>query len=123
MGFLKKYKTIFIIVIVVIAGGIAYNTLFKSDNENLLTSDIGILSSEESAAAVAENDLLNLLLDIRSIKLDGNIFSKETFKSLEDFGQEIIPEPVGRENPFAPIGFVSETSNKSESAEDEEKVE
>jgi len=107
MGFLKKYKTTFLIIAIVVIGGIAYNILFKEENnKNLLTSDLD-LSGSDSVVSMVENDLLTLLLDIRSVKLDDSIFSEETFKSLEDFGQDIAPEPAGRENPFAPIGFIA----------------
>lgn len=101
MIFFKKYKTIFIIIAIVIVGGIAYNILFKGESGlDLLTSDINLAGS----ISEENNELLTLLLDIRSIKLNDSIFSEESFKSLEDFGQDIVPEPVGRENPFAQVG-------------------
>lgn len=105
MEILKKYKTILLIIIIIIVAFIAYTFLFvgKKD-DNLLISDSASKSSDNTSAAL-ESDLLTLLLDIRSIKLDGSVFSNKAFQSLEDFGQDIAPEPVGRENPFAPVDF------------------
>ena len=46
-------------------------------------------------------DLLNVLIQLKSTKLDTSIFSDPVFKSLRDFGVEIAPQPIGRHNPFA----------------------
>lgn len=108
MEILKKYKTTLLIIAIVIIAFIAYGFLFGGEkDDNLLTSD-SALENPDSAGAVVESDMLTLLLDIRSIKLDKSIFSDEAFKSLEDFGQDIVPEPIGRENPFAPVDFILE---------------
>ncbi len=48
-------------------------------------------------------DLLALLLDLRSLRLDGAVFSDPVFQSLKNFGVTIPPETVGRPNPFAPL--------------------
>lgn len=45
---------------------------------------------------------LNRLKALRNIKDD--IFVDPVFVSLQDFTQEVISEPLGRNNPFSPIG-------------------
>ena len=115
MEILKKYKTTLLIIAIVAVAFIAYSFIFGGEKDNdLLTSD----SLSDNTSAVVESDLLTLLLDIRSIKLDESVFSNKAFKSLEDFGQDIIPEPVGRENPFAPVDFI--VKQKTEIIEQEE---
>ena len=52
----------------------------------------------------AEAGIVPTLLTLRSVKLDGTIFSEPAFQHLKDFSTEIVPEPVGRSNPFAPLG-------------------
>lgn len=52
-------------------------------------------------------DLLLTLNNLRAIKLDPSIFSDPLFQSLTDFGVTIPPQPTGRGNPFAPVGFTS----------------
>lgn len=49
-------------------------------------------------------DLLTLLLEVKSIELNGDIFNNEVFVSLKDFSKEIQPQSVGRQNPFSAIG-------------------
>jgi hypothetical protein len=60
----------------------------------------GAVSSDEQA-------LIDQLLALRSLRLDETIFSDPLFKSLKDFSEPIPPEPVGRANPFLPIGIGS----------------
>lgn len=63
----------------------------------LVTEDLSTPSAQ------AERDLVATLLQLRSVSLDGTIFNDPVFQSLKDFGSQIVPEPVGRENPFAPF--------------------
>jgi hypothetical protein len=51
----------------------------------------------------ADQDLVTTLMQLRAVTLDGTIFTDPVFMSLQDFGVEIQPEPVGRPNPFLPL--------------------
>ena len=62
-------------------------------------------------------DVVDTLLTLRSIKLDGAIFSESAFTSLHDFSTQIVPEPVGRPNPFAPLGASGTTTSQAMSAQ------
>jgi hypothetical protein len=44
--------------------------------------------------------ILRRLNEIKTVSLDGAIFSNERFTTLVDFTEPIIPQPVGRSNPF-----------------------
>ena len=48
-------------------------------------------------------ELVATLLALRAVTLSGMIFQDPVFMSLQDFGVEIKPEPVGRANPFLPL--------------------
>jgi regulatory protein YycI of two-component signal transduction system YycFG len=106
MKTLKKYKTIMLIIIIIIIAFIAYTFLFGGKKDKSLLVSDSVTENSNNADTAVESDLLTLLLDIRSIKLNQDVFSNNAFKSLEDFGQDIAPEPVGRNNPFAPIDFI-----------------
>ncbi len=62
--------------------------------------------------AGGNSDIVATLLALRSVSLDSSIFSDPSFTTLRDFGTQILPEPVGRTNPFAPL---SETATSSSS--------
>jgi hypothetical protein len=63
------------------------------------------LASEDvaSRASVVNGDFLATLERIQLISLDGSLFTSELFASLRDLTVEVSPQPVGRDNPFAPL--------------------
>jgi len=69
------------------------------------------VSANSSIPGIARNENLStntrdassVLQRIKNIKIDTELFYGDVFKSLEDFRVEILPVPVGRENPFAPV--------------------
>lgn len=63
--------------------------------------DLSATPSEGSAKA--DPGIVATLLTLRAVKLDGTIFSGTEFGRLKDFSTEIVSEPVGRTNPFAPL--------------------
>lgn len=96
---LKKYKTLLIVLVVVIVAFIGYTMFFDGgDSSNVLTSQSAVTRGG------GDNELLILLINLKSITLDESLFGDEAFRSLIDFGQELVPEPTGRQNPFAPVG-------------------
>ena len=99
MNLIKKYQNIFIIGGLLIGAFVVYSIFFTGGNDAALTAQ----DVDPSQSAV-EQELISLLLELRSITLDTTIFSDTRFQSLEDFSQDIVAEPVGRTNPFAPLG-------------------
>jgi len=69
-----------------------------------------VLTSESSTNG-SDSDIVATLLQLRSVTLSGTILSDPTFLSLQDFGVDITPEPVGRPNPFAPFQVSAPPSN------------
>lgn len=99
MNTIKQNKIVVIAVVVVLIFG-AWIGLSEdgSTDEALVTQDTtGVKSAQEKAA-------LDTLLQLRSIQLTGSIFSDPAFQLLRDTRTEIVAEPVGRRNPFAPLG-------------------
>ncbi|PCI30052.1 hypothetical protein COB52_01930 [Candidatus Kaiserbacteria bacterium] len=94
---LKQNKIILVILIVIIAALGWFGLSGNQTTSSLLTND-----SRSSGNVVVDQDILRLLLDMRSIQLDSSIFENPAFGKLQDFGKQIIPEPVGRDNPFLP---------------------
>lgn len=98
LDFLKENKVltgIIVAVVLVVGGYFAYGT--GSSDELLTTTDAGTPTSQVS------KELLSVLANLKSISLDTSIFTDPAFLSLSDFGTTIPLEPVGRDNPFAPL--------------------
>jgi len=98
ISFLQRFKNAIIIGLVLIAAFIAYSIFFKPDSGGALTVESG-----SGVGAPVDQALISLLLELKSITLDPSIFEDARFRALQDFSQEIVAEPVGRENPFAPL--------------------
>jgi len=64
-----------------------------------------LLTTESMETGSVDSTLVDTLLTLRAVSLSGTIFSEPAFAALQDFGTQIVAEPVGRENPFAPISF------------------
>src|SRR3989344_9052446 len=102
-SFLKNSAVIIGAVILIWVG---YVTFFKKDtpaNSNTALISEPMLNGD-SPQAKSGREILTLLLNLKSLKLDSSIFSDPAFQSLADFGQSIPVRPQGRVNPFAPIG-------------------
>jgi hypothetical protein len=68
-----------------------------------------ILSADGSGAGPGQ-EVVDTLRQLDAVKLDGAIFSQKTFAALKDFSTQIVPEPVGRPNPFAPLSSSARAS-------------
>ncbi|MEO5635187.1 MAG: hypothetical protein ABIS26_01585 [Candidatus Paceibacterota bacterium] len=107
---MPKIRNIIIFAAILIAIILIYVFFIKSpsDQPSLVTStpttnDVTVLPNTEDASVA--NDFLNLLLSVKSIKLDSSIFKDEAFRSLHDSSIILVPDGTeGRPNPFAPFG-------------------
>jgi len=90
------------IAVVAIVGGVWYGLSNSREPEALLTT-----STPGGAARTEDQQLVATLLALRAVTLESAIFDDPSFVSLRDFSTTIVPEPVGRENPFAPLSPLS----------------
>ena len=97
MNLFRQYQTafIFIFVVLVLYGGYTYF---------FAPSTAAVVTVTNAPGAGPDQDLVALLFQLRGIRLDNSVFADPVFKSLQDFGKELVQEPVGRQNPFAPLG-------------------
>ena len=100
-NFLRKYKMTLIGAVLIAGAFIAYRSYFIDDGKNsVLVSQSG----DEISGSVVGREIVILLNELQSIDLDGSILDDPAFRSLMDFEQEVRAEPIGRNNPFIPIG-------------------
>jgi hypothetical protein len=93
-----------IVIVLVIAGvgffGYSYLTRKSVTGDPLIQQD-SINTSQMGA------EILSALNQLKTLKLDSSIFQDKVFMSLRDFSKPLNAEPVGRVNPFSPIGVES----------------
>lgn len=103
-----QYKNPILLIALIGAAAFAYFTFFaESEPESLSRTQV----SEQVGSG---SELLQLLLEVRSIQLDDSIFSDPAFQELDSTVQELSPQPTGRTNPFAPLGAPDNTADTPE---------
>jgi hypothetical protein len=104
MKILQNKMVMLVLGGVVIAGVVWYSFLRDRGDTSLLQTD------DLTQATEADSDIVNTLLELRAVSLSGTIFTDPAFLRLKDFGSQIVPEPVGRPNPFAPLAGAAAAS-------------
>ena len=99
MSWISQHKLIFIILIIAVAASIWYGLTQVDTAAPTLTTS----TPTAEASAAGSKDLVSSLLALRAVTLSGTIFSDPALLSLHDNGTTIVSEPVGRDNPFAPL--------------------
>lgn len=87
------------VMFVLIAGYLLW-TIVSKDPETATLSSV----STTSENAVGDAKVLETLINMRNLRLDDRLFNNPAFLRLVNTERKIIPEPVGRRNPFSPIG-------------------
>jgi len=107
MSLFKNRIVILVLAGVVLAGVVWYSFMRDKGTKPLLQTE------DLTEATAVDNDVVQILLQLRAVSLSGTIFSDPVFLSLTDYGSQIVPEPVGRANPFAPIGATGASTTTS----------
>ncbi|MFA6050882.1 MAG: hypothetical protein WC761_06880 [Candidatus Paceibacterota bacterium] len=93
----QKLKLPLIIIAVLIAGYVLYNSFIKAPKQTSILQQ----TSRAAATSTPDRDFLPLLLSIQSVSLDQKIFIDPVFRALVDWSQQIVPENIGKQNPFS----------------------
>ena len=101
-----------IIGAVVIFGALALGYFYFSGNKPVATDSL-LQANATPEANVVSSRILNLLNQIRTLKIDTSIFKDPAYQSLVDYSVSIPPVDVGRPNPFAPIPGVIDSTTPS----------
>ena len=109
MSLLKNKFILLLLAGVIVAGVVWYSFMRDKGGKLLQTEDI-------TKPTAVDSDVVTILLQLRAVSLSGTIFTDPAFISLKDFGRQIIPEPIGRPNPFAPLAGTVSTSTKQKAS-------
>jgi hypothetical protein len=95
---LKSVIFVLIIVAAVLVGYFYYSGNSSSSTGSLLSS-----SSPDATSDAIGVQVLGLLNQIQSLRIDSTLFADPAYQTLRDYSVQIPPQNVGRANPFAPI--------------------
>lgn len=94
-------KNILLIVALIIVVGIGFYMFTGSKPDEALTTTTGGIVGEP----VVGQELVVELHRLEALRnVDSGFLTNPTFSSLQDFTVAVPPQPLGRENPFAPVG-------------------
>ena len=104
-----------VFVLVAIVVGYLFLNREKETDVNLKSTSGAVLVLESKAdLSQTDKEFLDILVNLKTLKLDVSIFANPAFINLSDFGQKLNPEPKGRPNPFAPLSSPSSSGSKSQ---------
>jgi Tfp pilus assembly protein PilO len=95
MNSLQKHKQMIIAVVVFLVVIVAYNYLWKGSQDSL---------DQGTSAQNIGNDVVSLNQKLQAVTLDQTLFSSAEYTSLSDWSPVLSQGPIGRIDPFAPIG-------------------
>lgn len=111
----KNNKVILLVLLIIIAF-VGYNFMFKKDVSSG-SGDLAVDSPEgASGQSAIGKDLVINLSKLKSLTLDETFFQDPIFNSLNDFSVPIVPQEVGRDNPFSPISGLANPDKGSVSS-------
>ena len=80
---------------------VIYGIFFKKEPEDEFA--LSVTAKNQTQTQVGAQ-ILSALATLETLKLDIEFFNDPIFKGLKNFNKEPVPQPKGRNNPFAPIG-------------------
>jgi flagellar basal body-associated protein FliL len=101
-------KTAIIIIVIIIVALIAY--FYYEGNTPVSNSSLETTVATNEAQAVGVR-VLTLLNQIKSLKVDTDLFKDASYLTLQDYSVQIPPENVGRSDPFAPLVGMQRTGS------------
>lgn len=101
MGSNKTLLMLSAVLILVLIGAAAYFFIGGAEETPALTASGPATASAEEAVS---REFLATLLKFQRLRVDTKIFEDPVFAGLQDKTTDLGSEPVGRDNPFAPLG-------------------
>lgn len=104
----------FIIAAVVIGAGFWLYSSFivKTEDENSLISAVPATSGLEGNDTTG-SQILKILSNLKTIRIDKNFFSDTSFTKLQDYSVNLTEEQAGRKNPFISTSVETNTGTTS----------
>ncbi len=121
----SRLKIPIIIIAVLFALLITYNVFVKKPVTKTL-----LKTTSQTGVGSPETNFLPILLQIQAVTLDEKLFLDPVFRALVDWGQPIVPESVGKQNPFSgasgslvnssveSLGFTDDSSTTTKTSSD-----
>ena len=98
MDFISQHKLTSVVVLVLLIGAAWWGFTANSAPAPVLST-----TGLSSATSTQDAQLVSTLLQLQAVTLSGTILNDPGFLALQDYTTQVVSEPVGRPNPFAPL--------------------
>jgi len=103
MDYASQHKMISLLVLILLIAAAWWGfTQNSSPGAGVLISTVATSSQDAQ--------IVSVLLQLQAVQLNGTVLTDPGFLSLQDFTTQIVSEPIGRPNPFAPLPAHSTTT-------------
>lgn len=118
MGALLRHKGVLVAIVIIVIAGIWWGLSQPPATSSSVIATVDasgapVTGASTGAPGGGSSGLVETLLALRTVTLSGSIFSDPAFQNLKDFSVAIVPEPVGRPDPFAPLGVSASVSGSA----------
>ena len=109
-NFFSKYKYIIIAILVIFAIFVGYGFMKPASegdsglSKTVVANDMGGFSDANGLAGELSDSFVIQLLAIQNINFNTEFFNDPVYRGLIDQSRDLGTRPVGRPNPFYPIG-------------------
>lgn len=100
----KNIKNIVIAGVIIGASFLVYSFFIKSSDSNESISSTPSAVEMNQTDNTTGNQILKILSNLKTIRIDKNFFSEPAFIELQDYSVNLTEEQVGRQNPFISVG-------------------
>jgi hypothetical protein len=94
MDTITQNKTAILSLVLLILAFFGYSYFFGGSSD--------VMVAQVNTAAGTE--LIELSRELSGINFNQDLFATPGYRQLVDFGSEVLPQPIGRPNPFGAIG-------------------
>lgn len=108
MDFIRQHKLLSLAILVLLIGVAWWEfTQSAAPASVITTNNVGNATDTQDA------QIVSTLLQLQAVTLSGTIFTDPGFLSLQDFTTQVVSEPIGRPDPFAPISATATVATTS----------
>ena len=102
---MNSKNTTTVVIIVVAASLIIGFFIYFGRSRSPVSSGLRVdLPNNSVNQPILSRELLSALASVNDLKLDPTFFNDTAFASLIDYSKDLRDDPLGRDNPFLPVG-------------------
>jgi hypothetical protein len=109
MDYISQHKLVSLLIVVILIAAAWWGFTQTSGPAPVLSTD-----TLGNATDTQDAQIVSTLLQLQAVSLSGAILTDPGFLALQDFTTQVVTEPLGRPNPFAPVNGSASTATSTQ---------